>query len=293
MQREKVLNARQDPSSQISRQILIRDNLGIELIRTFAIMENQALFWLKLDSWEAAPLLLEKRIPTLLPKLPLTSIRPREMTRFSSIDEAADAINYQVNTMEELRRERISADFDDTKGIMPSYTENLRATLLAQLRHWPPGLDELRRRMGTNWTEEDTLRASVLTMSFEMTLILLEFSFKKQIKPEKLYRLNTRFEHINTLARSVLYPLNDQRTARIQRIVLLNCKDTDPDAIFAFYSGLIQPLYVVAVKCTDLEICQEAVELLSESPWREGAWDSAVMANIALKEIKRRVGGFR
>ena len=57
--------------------------------------------------------------------------------------------------------------------------------------------------------------------------------------------------------------------------------------MFAFVSGVIQPLHMVADKCCDNSICVEAIELLEERPWREGAWDSAVMAKIARRKLQQ------
>lgn len=57
--------------------------------------------------------------------------------------------------------------------------------------------------------------------------------------------------------------------------------------MFSFYTGIIQPLYVIAIHCRNLSVCREAVSLLSTSPWREGAWDSASMARIAERKIRQ------
>ena len=58
--------------------------------------------------------------------------------------------------------------------------------------------------------------------------------------------------------------------------------------MFAFVSGAIRPLYMVADKCFDFKVSEEAIDLLEEKPWREGAWDSAAMAAIARKNLVER-----
>lgn len=55
--------------------------------------------------------------------------------------------------------------------------------------------------------------------------------------------------------------------------------------LFSFFGGVIQPLYFTAIHCVDCSIKDRAVALLAENPWREGAWDSSVMARIARRKI--------
>ena len=54
---------------------------------------------------------------------------------------------------------------------------------------------------------------------------------------------------------------------------------------FAFTIGIIHPLYITAVNCVDPSVCQDAIEMLSSRHWKEGAWDSLVMANIAREQL--------
>jgi hypothetical protein len=54
---------------------------------------------------------------------------------------------------------------------------------------------------------------------------------------------------------------------------------------FAFTIGIIHPLYITAVNCADSSIRQEAIDMLASLHWKEGVWDSLVMANIA-KEMQ-------
>ncbi|KAL8739813.1 MAG: hypothetical protein Q9190_007418, partial [Brigantiaea leucoxantha] len=56
--------------------------------------------------------------------------------------------------------------------------------------------------------------------------------------------------------------------------------------IFSFFAGVIQPLYYTAIKSRDREVVHKAIELLETEPWREGAWDSAVMARIASRKVR-------
>jgi len=48
---------------------------------------------------------------------------------------------------------------------------------------------------------------------------------------------------------------------------------------FAFDMGLIYPLIFPALNCRDRKLRREAIDLLSEDPWREAHWDSAHTAD--------------
>ncbi|PSN69986.1 hypothetical protein BS50DRAFT_571303 [Corynespora cassiicola Philippines] len=52
------------------------------------------------------------------------------------------------------------------------------------------------------------------------------------------------------------------------------------NAVFSLEASVVEPLWVVAVKCRDSVLRRRAVELL-ESAGREGVWDGDVMANTA------------
>ena len=60
------------------------------------------------------------------------------------------------------------------------------------------------------------------------------------------------------------------------------------DSPFAFTWGTIHPLYITALHCNDVSVCREAIEILSSRHWRDGGWDSFVMANIARRELAER-----
>ena len=94
------------------------------------------------------------------------------------------------------------------------------------------------------------------------------------------------FVKVLTLATPVIRPMNDVARLKIQRIVTANNRGFRPGA-FSLHAGVIAPIYYTAIKCRNLEICQDALTLLSEDPWREGPWESLVMATIAEPQIRR------
>ena len=55
--------------------------------------------------------------------------------------------------------------------------------------------------------------------------------------------------------------------------------------LFSFRTGFISPVFFVAQNAPDTNLRWRAVRILSERPWREGAWDSAAMAAIAERSL--------
>ena len=105
------------------------------------------------------------------------------------------------------------------------------------------------------------------------------------------YRTYTQvFRQIVNLAVTLLRPATTHNRTELLRIIAINNAERDSTNLpmFAFVSGAIQPLHMVADKCYETSICFEAIELLEERPWREGAWDGTVMANIARRKLQQR-----
>ena len=128
-----------------------------------------------------------------------------------------------------------------------------------------------------------------MRMMYYSTLINLSTSL--QPCGSENYRTYTHvFRQIVNLAATLLRPATTCNRTELLRIIAINNAERDSANLpmFAFVSGAIQPLHMVADKCCDISICIEAIELLEETPWREGAWDSTVMANIARRKLQQR-----
>lgn len=253
-----------------------------ELVWTYAVMENQALYWLSLESWEAP----------LLTNLQTMDRDPPNCEYFPTLEEAADALNYQINIVQEVRRTFISVEASDPSAWLASllaFNHRKRERQIKQLLKWPSEVAAMRARLADGWTVDMTHRINVMKMNYTITLLLLEGVFEP-IGVVSNRDSELAFEEVIRLAKTILLPLDDEdRMTRIRRVVLANNKDINPDAMFSFYAGLIQPLYNTAIKCQNLAICHEAIGLLATRPWREGAWESAGMAKIARRKCEDRV----
>jgi hypothetical protein len=81
------------------------------------------------------------------------------------------------------------------------------------------------------------------------------------------------FAEITALADKFRVSSNESRCQRKKRPTLT--ADT----------GIIEPLFVTALKCRDPFIRRNAIALLESWPHREGFWDSALVAKLAQKVV--------
>lgn len=268
-----------------TKPITAKDRLAEELVRTYTVMENQALYWLSLESWETP----------LLAKWQTMYGDPPNCEHFPTLEEAADALNYHINIVQEIRCTFISVEASEASASLTSllaFNNRKRDWQIQQLLKWPTEVQAMQTRLADGWTDTMTHRINVMKMNYTITLLLLEGVFEP-IGVVSNRNSELAFEEVIRLAKTILLPLDDddddvKRMTRIRQVVLANNKDINPDAVFSFYAGLIQPLYNTAIKCQNLAICQEAIDLLATRPWREGAWESAGMAKIARKKCEDR-----
>lgn len=253
-----------------------QDPLRHEILRTFSIMDMQATMWLGLKTFQA---------PIMIP-LDGPGDRPAHLDEFSTLREAIESLTYQINAIYHFRRLVAAYDGAKSPDRVPPELCAKREKLLVQLKRWPVSLEALRAKL---WGETDTetlQRIVVLKMNYETTLMVLTACL--QPYDEQIYADHEpEFRLIVDLAKSVIGPTDDVVKLGVRQIVAANNNDgVNPTPMFSFYAGVIQPLYLTAIKCHNLKVCREAIALLSSSPWREGAWDSATMARIAARRVQ-------
>ena len=90
---------------------------------------------------------------------------------------------------------------------------------------------------------------------------------------DKYQESTTVFRQVLNLAKSILVPATAKSRTDLIHAILINHMERGEDTmpILAFVAGAVQPLHMVADKCVDSSLCMEAIELLEERPWREGA----------------------
>ena len=245
-----------------------------EILKIFSVMDMQATVWLGLKAFEA-PIMIQLDGP---------GDAPAHLDLFSTLEEASESLNYQINCTHHFRRLAAAYDGAESPKQVSPKMHAKREKLIEQLMKWPVSLESLTEKIQGEIDAETLQRIAVLKMNYETHLILLTASLRPH--DQQIYADHeSEFCHIVNLAKSIVGPTDDLGTLGVQHIVAADNTHANRAPMFAFYAGAIQPLYFTAIKCHNLKICREAITLLSSSPWREGAWDSATMARIAARRI--------
>ena len=245
--------------------------LGQQLMRIFSTMDLQATLWMSLQTF---------RIPILNPLKPEGSVI--EVDTFNDVEQASYTLNLLISRMYHFRRlVNDEVGQRDSPTILAS-----KRDLGMQLEMWPSTLARLLADLGATLSVEMLHRTLVMRMNHLITQIAFGACLHKN--EERVFRAHlVDFRNIVSLAKIVLRPLDSFVLARVQRIVAANNASINPVAVFSFYAGVIQPLYMTATQCTDVKVCREAIDLLSTPPWQEGAWDSATMARMAKQKMRQ------
>ena len=130
------------------------------------------------------------------------------------------------------------------------------------------------------------MRMTLMRMNYISTWIILSTTFEPcQVESYKPY--TCLFGQVLGLAKSILRPATVANRNNLLRAVTANNADSVPNTIsfFAFVTGAIEPLYITALKCCEFNLREEAIAMLEEQPWREGAWDSAAISSIARRRL--------
>ncbi|KAL8925803.1 MAG: hypothetical protein Q9208_003300 [Pyrenodesmia sp. 3 TL-2023] len=256
-----------------------------EISRIFHILDTQATMWLDLR--------------TLNPKsrVAIDSPMSRELVpeSFISLDEASQDLDDIINRIYNFRRFASKHDFASTREQVPASIYTERDALLDELEVYRRRLcNYLACRQTFAQSPEDPYRITVLRINRKVTTLMLA-NYLEPHESTFYAQSQSHFWQIVSLAALILRP---ESSATRQRVLgsMQPCgaelDTTDARAprqrkIFAFFAGLIQPLYFTAIKCPNQDTALKAVELLEMEPWREGSWDSAAMAQMARMRMKK------
>ena len=242
-----------------------------ELLRIFSIMDLQAALWLDLKAF---------RTPMTTPVDPGSP--PLETESFCDIEDAAVSLTFLISRVYNFRR-LVTGKAEEQNS--PCIVI-IKRDLGMQLERWPLALEKLLSNLGTKMNVEALHRTFVMRMNHTITRIAFGACLHED--QERVFRAHLPdYRNIISLAQVVVQPLDPVVKARVQRIVAANNASLNPVAVFSYYAGVIQPLYMTAIQCTDVKVSREAIKLLSTSPWQEGAWDSARMAAMAERKVRQ------
>ena len=250
-----------------------------DFARIFSVMDLYAAIWLGNSSFCSPPLL--SHVSRRPPPLGL-GVKP-------SLDDISTSLSYQIRVAHCFHHANTPIQPSSGAFRIPFHILAEKQRLLFELQQWPSSLDQCLSMMPP-LTYDQSSQVALMRMNYFSILIALSTFLDPP--SSSLYQSYTpTFSHIIEDARSILESsCSASSRDNLLRVVAINSQEPDPNniSVFAFVTGVIQPLYLTATKCQDLLICEEAITMLEEQPWREGAWDSATMARLARRELERR-----
>ncbi|KAI4178747.1 MAG: hypothetical protein L6R41_008236 [Letrouitia leprolyta] len=278
--RQQLASIKNGHADATTRSMVKRNTIRPGITCIFKTINSQAKMGLNLRS------------PIQRPNVPVESPLPAQP--YCSLDEACRDLNNIINRVYNFRRYASKYDFARTAAEVPALIYTLRDSLLDEL-------DVHRRRLATYLNErqaypdqpEDAYLITVLRINRRATTIMLatylepnESSFDAQGQPQ--------FWQIVSLSCFILRP--ETSTNRQRLLDSISPRDPPPvkdkekkppqRQIFSFFAGLIQPLYLTAIKSPCRGTTMKAIELLETEPWLEGSWNSAEMAKLARKRLE-------
>lgn len=252
-----------------------QDPLRYEILRIFGNMDMQATIWLGSKTFQA---------PIMIPPDDPGDV-PTHLDLFSTLEEAAESLTHQIDSTDHFRPLCDAYVRSESPDQVPPAMHAKREKLIVQLKQWRVSLEALTAKLQGEINTEMSQRIAIMRMNYETILMVLTACL--QPSDEQIYAdREPEFRQIVTLAKSVLGPTDDVGKLGVQHTVAVNDVGINPVPIFTFDVGMIRPLYLTAIKCQNLGVCREAIALLSSSPWRDGAWDSATMARIAARRVQ-------
>ncbi|KAL8783652.1 MAG: hypothetical protein Q9195_009326 [Heterodermia aff. obscurata] len=252
--------------------------LVIDFARIFTEMDLHAAIWLGLTSCQSPPFIGILNVKT--------AEAPAKV--FLTLEDAADSLHSKSMKIHMLRHSL--AEYDSSTShmaVIPMHMQSERQERLSDLLTWPPALDKLLEQIP--YTAESARRLTLMKMNYVSTFINISTVLQPRLA-DKYLELTPFFRQILGFARMLLRPATMENRVNLLRAIAFNEveKGSDDIPMFAFVAGVIQPLHLVAEKCVDSSLCREAIALLEETPWREGAWDSLTMATIARRKLETR-----
>jgi hypothetical protein len=265
-------------SLQVSSQTSARGWSDLDdMIRIFGVLDVQASNWLGLSSYISPgtiPLMFK-----LMPKSPTPKA-------FASIEEAGQHL--QANGINIYYFQRLYA-VDPVSATAKESAEKLaieRKFILEDLDKWKLALEGFLRNQGSALSLDDKIRSDVLCINW--TTICIRIAADFEVDEFEYYgQFDKEFAATVFTVTPLLWPVNVPMERNLIYVAADYNPATDMMPLFSFCMGIIEPLFFVATRCHDAAVAEQALDLLTTNAWREGAWDSAAMAKIAVRRRRQ------
>ena len=245
-------------------------DFGSNVASMFGVLDRSAAYWMATPTFGMP-----------LPSINNMDYRSLCLEGFPNIDVAEDYLKNLDGLLNCTLPAWANAQSDPTAFPRPlSRLISSRDEIFKAAHNWSCAMDVLMARSSHEFSVQESQRATTMIIHHRVSSLRLTASCQES--EEDFYRnSDPEFSYIVSKSTPLLRPIDAMVDFRASH-------DRNSERLFSFCCSIIHPLYFTAVHCHDPEIRREALSLLSTSPWREGAWDSAAMARIAERRIRQR-----
>lgn len=187
---------------------------------------------------------------------------------FSRLDHAYDSlVKLQNRLFRFLTNSTALKGYDEE--LIPTGVLKEKQRLMSQFSEWRSKFDDFSHRPEHDSRTTSGMQVLLIHWSVSRMLLEAEYPFNETVFGAAP---NIEAEEVIGLASDVL-KATGERNASAEAA-------KSPRRNFSSETGVIAPLFILAMKCSDKSVCDRATELLSVSQRREGLYDSQTMAAI-------------
>ena len=193
--------------------------------------------------------------------------------RITDIRGARSSLDEQLNKVFRFHRTIERPGFVERCLRDHPYPDELSLETMCQahldgLRAWETAFHDMEQSLNEALSQKDKLCLAELELQYLITTNTLATLFATT--PMVYDSYNTQFARMVHLSRRLVQ-------SKLQKRLLA----------LPFDTGVLAPLFYVLLKCRDLRIRREAIELLHECPEREGMWDRAAILELTEWKIAK------
>ncbi|RAO69789.1 uncharacterized protein BHQ10_005801 [Talaromyces amestolkiae] len=254
--------------------------LGQHLLSLLVSLDMASVLWLNLDRAHTDASLPFPQLQTCA--VPLQPHANLETLCYELAGIGNDIMAFSHNVVRTRQR---------TPGSGREDLLQIQKTIQSQLDLWYQSFSNTRPTVNDVMESRHfLLRANYLFLTLKLDIINIHnrssaVAARKKVPHESRNLKLTQFSEILDLAEAALetkYPSTRYDAFTGEKAL----EPTGLLPLFSFRTSFILPIFFVAQNGPDTNLRWRAVRILSERPWREGAWDSAAMAAIAERSLR-------
>jgi hypothetical protein len=186
------------------------------------------------------------------------------VTEFHDIHEADNCLLRELNGIYSFLRATADNFRYREPGTIPMHVTARAYSMESRLEKWQDALSSLLDRLGMTLDGRHAQQIALLRIKHQTATVMVATC---------LHAEETIYDYFSATFRAIVALASDLLTSSSHH----NASRED----FSVEMGIIQPLYLTAIKCRCVHIRQQAINLLYSVRQSEGVWDGMVMAKIA------------